>query len=119
MANMKPIEKLLAEGGVTELMWNRFDRCFVEMTGTLHTIPSPFHSADEFQSFVESLASLDNTVGGRTLQYDGMLPDGSRFHATLPPLSPFGPTLTIRKFSRAMRRLEDLVTSGCVTPKLG
>src|SRR5262249_47523067 len=58
-----------------------------------------------------------NTVNIGRLQFDGMLPDGSRFHITLPPHSPDHPTLSIRKFAPKHKGLESLVASGALSKK--
>jgi pilus assembly protein CpaF len=100
-------------------MWNAHDKAFVELNGKLRPIPSPMASAEAFEQLIYALANLENTIIAHGLSFDGMLPDGSRFHATLPPLSPAGPTLTIRKFSRQHRSLEDLVAAGFLSKKLG
>lgn len=112
------LQTLLDDPGINEVMWNSFNRSFIEFNGTLKAFPSPLRSAQEYDSLVAELSKLQNTVSANGLSFDGILPDGSRFHVTLPPLSPHGATLTIRKFSRVHRNLQDLVASNFITSKL-
>ena len=115
---LQSFEQFLGDPTISEYMWNAFDKAFVEMNGKLRAIPSPMESAEAFEKLIYELANLDNTIIAHGLSFDGMLRDGSRFHATLPPLSPHGPTLTVRKFSRKLRGLEDLVGAGFLSQKL-
>ena len=116
---LRDLEGVLNDPSITEFMWNSFDKAFVEWNGKLQAVPSPFRSAAEFQALVIELTKLPNTIAGQGVTFDGMLPDGSRFHATLPPLTPGGPSLTIRKFSRRLKDMNDLVQAGFMSKKLG
>ena len=116
---VKELEQAMSDPTATEYMWNAFDRAFVEFNGKLRPFPSPIPSAAAFEALIGDLARLDSTVSARGLAFDGILPDGSRFHATWPPLSPAGPTLTVRKFSRRHRHLADLIAAGFCSPKVG
>jgi len=111
------LKPYLTDPATSELMFNSFDKFFIEREGKIQLATSPFQSEADYESVLNELSTSKsaNTAGG--LDFDGILPDGSRFHITKPPLTPFGSTLTIRKFSSAFRGLEKLVASGFLTEK--
>lgn len=115
---IRGLEQLMNDPGISEFMWNSFEQSYVEFNGSLRPFPSPMKSREEYDRLIHELSQLPNTVGSNGLSFDGILPDGSRFHVTLPPLSPHGATLTIRRFSRQHRNMRDLVSSGFLTSKL-
>ena len=112
-----PLEPLLRDDSVTEVMVNNFDRIFIEREGKLESFrhirrqraPAADHRQDR----------LAGRAPGRRVVADGRCPppDGSRVNAIIPPLSLRGPTLTIRKFSRDPYTMDDLITFGSLTPK--
>ena len=108
---------VIADDRLNELMFNGHDIAFGEREGKLERLPSPFANPQEFDRTLASLEQLRGTVKTGAFQWDGMLPDGSRFHVTLPPQSPDSPTLTIRKFVRTHRGLENLVSADALTAK--
>jgi pilus assembly protein CpaF len=114
---LRPIEPYLADASVSELMWNGYDCAFAERDGVIVQVTSPFQDESDFERLVDHLSGLKNTVNANGLHFDGILSDGSRFHVTRPPMSPGGPTLTIRKFSSAFRGLEKLAASGFISEK--
>jgi pilus assembly protein CpaF len=116
--NIETLLRLLNDPKISEFMLNGYNQAFVEWEGALQSVVSPFKSSVQLDHLVNEMLQLQNTIASDKLSYDGILPDGSRFHVTLPPLSPLGPTLTIRKFSQQHRHLEDLTQSGFLTPKL-
>jgi pilus assembly protein CpaF len=105
-----PLEDLLADESVTEIMVNGPQRIFVESGGRLK------RSTKSFLGKVEILTAIERIVGpiGRSINestptVDARLPDGSRVHAIIPPLALDGPTITIRKFPKKRITIEDLV----------
>ncbi len=119
---MDPLQILrpyLAEPTVNELMFNRHDQFFVEREGRMELASSPFQSEAQFEALLDQIAKLKTANTANGLDFDGILPDGSRFHITRPPLSPYASTLTIRKFSAVYRGLDKLVASGFTTTKAG
>jgi pilus assembly protein CpaF len=113
-----PLEPLLRDDTVTEVMVNNFDRIYIERDGKLE------HSQTTFADNAHLLRIIDKIVSqvGRRIDesspmVDARLPDGSRVNAIIPPLSLRGPTLTIRKFSRDPYTMDDLISFGTVTPK--
>jgi pilus assembly protein CpaF len=113
-----PLEPLLRDDSVTEVMVNGADRIYIERNGKIE------HAGVSFVDDAHLLRIIDKIVSqvGRRIDeaspmVDARLPDGSRVNAIIPPLSLRGPTLTIRKFSRDPYTMDDLINFGTVTPK--
>lgn len=118
MTELAPLLNLLRDDGLNDLMFNGHQAAFAERLGKMEAITPPFPTPDQFEGVIRALAGLKSVSGGvKSLQFDGILPDGSRFHVTLPPLSPFGATLTIRRFSPMHRGLENMVAQGALSGK--
>jgi pilus assembly protein CpaF len=111
------LNEILGQRHLNELMFNGHQRVYVEHAGKLRPMPSPLKSKEEFDHLLLALMHLPHTVNIGRLQFDGMLPDGSRFHITQPPQSPDYPTLSIRKFVPAHAGLEKLVATGSLSQK--
>ena len=108
-----PLESLLADDSVTEIMVNRFDQIFVERAGKLQPSPIVFSSDQAVQSAIERIvAPLGRRIDESSPMVDGRLKDGSRVNAVIQPLSLKGPSLTIRKFAKRKLRAEDMVAYG-------
>jgi pilus assembly protein CpaF len=112
------LTELLDDAHLNELLFNGPARAYAERDGKLQQIPSPFESEHDFELCLATISALPNTVSIGRLQFDGMLPNGSRFHITRPPHSPDYATLSIRKFMPKHRGLESLVESGAITKKV-
>src|SRR5438552_1410888 len=112
------LHELLDDAHLNELLFNGHDRAFAERDGKLQLIPSPFESEADFEATLAVITALPNTVSIGRLQFDGMLPNGSRFHVTRPPHSPHHSTLSVRKFMPKRRGLESLVEAGALTKKV-
>jgi pilus assembly protein CpaF len=111
-----PLEDLISDPEVTEIMVNRPDRIYVERKGKL------VKSAQTFLSKHEVLTAIERIVGpiGRRIDessptVDARLHDGSRVHAIIPPLALDSPTITIRKFPKKRIWADDLVGFGSMT----
>jgi pilus assembly protein CpaF len=114
-----PIESLLKDPTVTEVMVNGPDDVFVEREGRLERVQERlFEGEGPLLHLIERIVGpLGLRVDGSSPWVDARLPDGSRVHAIVPPLSLRGPSLTIRRFSPVPFRAEDLVRTGCVGPR--
>ncbi len=114
-----PIESLLKDPSVTEVMVNGPDDVFVEREGRIERVPDRLFEGEE--SVVHLIERIVGPLGLRVDSsspwVDARLPDGSRVHAIVPPLSLRGPVLTIRKFSQVPLAASDLLTSRCVGPR--
>lgn len=120
MTELAPLLNLLQDDSLNDLMFNGCESAFAERHGKMEAVAHPWPTPERFEAVVGALAGLKSISGSvKTLQFDGILPDGSRFHVTLPPLSPFGPTLTVRRFSPAHRGLENMIAQGTCSAKAG
>lgn len=94
-----PLEELLADPTVTEIMVNGCDMIYVEKSGKLTLSTVTFTSNQQLRNVIERIVSpLGRRIDERTPYVDARLPDGSRVNAIIEPLSIDGPALTIRKF---------------------
>src|SRR5213083_1350463 len=113
-----PLEPLLRDDTVTEVMVNNFDRIFIERDGKLERSPTTFADNAHLLRIIDKIVSqVGRRIDESSPMVDARLPDGSRVNAIIPPLSLRGPTLTIRKFSRDPYTMDDLISFGTVTPK--
>lgn len=114
-----PLERLLADDGITEIMVNRHDEIFVERRGRLEHYPLSFTSDRAVLGVIERIvAPLGRRIDESSPMVDARLKDGSRVNAIIPPLALKGPTLTIRKFARRKLQAEDLVRHGSVSHQM-
>lgn len=94
-----PLEELLADATVSEIMVNGCDMIYVEKSGKLTLSPVTFTSNQQLRNVIERIVSpLGRRIDERTPYVDARLPDGSRVNAIIEPLAIDGPSLTIRKF---------------------
>jgi pilus assembly protein CpaF len=115
-----PIEFLLKAPDVTEVMVNGPDDVYVEREGRIERAPDGlFEGEESVQHLIERIVGpLGLRVDESSPWADARLPDGSRVHAIIPPLSLRGPTLTIRKFSPVPISTEDLIAGGSAGPRM-
>ena len=113
-----PLEPLLADDSITEIMCNGADRIYVERRGRLELASTTFVDNDHLMRIIDKIVSqIGRRIDESSPMVDARLPDGSRVNAIIPPLALKGPTLTIRKFSRDPYTMDDLITFGTLTPK--
>jgi pilus assembly protein CpaF len=114
-----PIEFLLKDPSVTEVMVNGSDDVFVEREGRIEKVPDRlFEGEESVLHLIERIVGpLGLRVDGSSPWVDARLPEGSRVHAIVPPLSLRGPALTIRKFSPVPISADDLVADGAIGPR--
>lgn len=111
-----PIEPLLRDPTVTEVMVNRPDQVYCERFGKLELTDVQFRDFDHIRHVVDKIVTpLGRRVDESSPMVDARLPDGSRVNAIIPPLSLNGPVLTIRKFSVDPYTVEDLIGFGTIT----
>jgi pilus assembly protein CpaF len=112
-----PLEPLLADPRVDEVMVNGPEQVYVERAGRLETTAVQFSSAAELVHTIERiLAPLGRRVDEASPLCDARLPDGSRVNVVIPPLTLSGPCLTIRRFRPGGFTLRELVVRGTLTP---
>jgi pilus assembly protein CpaF len=113
-----PIEPLLADETLTEIMVNGSKNIFIERAGKLYREPASFESDDHLMRIIDRIvAPLGRRIDESSPYVDARLPDGSRVNAIIPPISLVGPVLTIRKFAKIPITIEQLVEWGTITPE--
>jgi pilus assembly protein CpaF len=114
-----PLEDLLADRTVTEIMVNRADLIFIEKGGRNCKSPVVFSSNVQVMAAIERIVNpLGRRIDEKTPYVDARLPDGSRVHAIIPPLAIDGPMITIRKFPEKRFGPEDLVKFGSMSREI-
>jgi pilus assembly protein CpaF len=114
-----PLEPLLADPSVDEVMVNGPGAVYVERRGRLERTAVEFAGADELMHAIERvLAPLGRRVDEASPLCDARLPDGSRVNVVIPPLSLSGPCLTVRRFRREGFSLRELVVNGTMPAAL-
>ena len=113
-----PLEPLLRDNSITEVMVNNYDRVYIERNGKIETASVTFVDNAHLLRIIDKIVSqVGRRVDEASPMVDARLPDGSRVNAIIPPLSLRGPTLTIRKFSRDPYTMDDLISFGSISPK--
>lgn len=111
-----PLEELLEDDSVSEIMVNRFDEIYVERSGKLQRHPLTFTGDRAVLGVIERIvAPLGRRIDESSPMVDARLKDGSRVNAIIPPLALKGPTLTIRKFAKRKLGADDLVQFGAIS----
>ena len=109
-----PLQRLLEDPSITEVMVNRFDQIYVERHGQLALTDLQFSSDDHLRKVIERIVSkVGRRIDESSPLVDARLEDGSRVNAIIPPLAVNGPSLTIRKFSHVPLTVRNLIE--CVT----
>jgi pilus assembly protein CpaF len=113
-----PLEPLLREDSISEVMVNGPDRIYVEREGKLELSRSTFVDDAHLLRIIDKIVSqVGRRVDESSPMVDARLPDGSRVNAIIPPLSLRGPVMTIRKFSRDPYTMDDLINFGSLSSK--
>lgn len=113
-----PLQPLLEDESITEIMVNGPKNIYVERKGKIVRVPVTFESNDHVMRVIDRIvAPLGRRIDESSPYVDARLPDGSRVNAVIPPISLVGPTLTIRKFSKTPITIEQMVGFGSITPE--
>jgi len=114
-----PLEELLADPEISDILVNNKDQIYVERAGKLELTTRKFVSNDLVRAVIERIiAPLGRRIDESSPMVDARLPDGSRVNAIIPPLSLKGPALSIRKFARTRYTEKDLIQFGSLTPAM-
>jgi pilus assembly protein CpaF len=114
-----PLQSLLEDQGISEIMINHPKQVFVERAGRLVLSPVTFESAGQLRQVIDRIVStIGRRVDESSPMCDARLRDGSRVNVVLPPLALDGPCMTIRKFSRDKLLPDDLIAMGSATPDM-
>jgi pilus assembly protein CpaF len=113
-----PIQTLLEDDSITEVMVNGAKKIYVERNGKIVRVPVAFESNAHVMRIIERIvAPLGRRIDESSPYVDARLADGSRVNAIIPPICLIGPTLTIRKFSRNPISVDQLIKFGTITPE--
>jgi pilus assembly protein CpaF len=114
-----PLEPLLRDETVTEIMVNGPRQVYIERSGKLELTNVVFQNDDHVMRIIDRIISpIGRRIDESSPMVDARLTDGSRVNAIIPPLSLIGPVITIRKFSASPFTVEDLVRFGTATPEM-
>lgn len=114
-----PLEDLLADPTISEIMVNGKDQIYVERKGKLEAVNTQFVSDSQLLGIIERIVMpIGRRIDEKTPYCDARLPDGSRVHAIIPPLAIQGPTITIRKFSKDALGVNDLLKLGSINQEI-
>lgn len=114
-----PIEPLLKDDTITEIMVNGPKQVYIERNGKIEKTDITFENDDHVMRVIDRIVSpLGRRIDESSPMVDARLPDGSRINAVIPPISLVGPCLTIRKFARDPLTVEDLIRFGTMTPEI-
>ena len=113
-----PLTDLLKEDDVTEIMVNGPNEIYIEMNGKLLKEESTSFINDEhiIRTIQRMIQPVGRTIDNSNPMVDARLADGSRLNAIIPPLSVNGPILTIRKFKKNLKTIDELLRTGTLTP---
>jgi pilus assembly protein CpaF len=111
-----PLERLLADESVTEIMVNGPHNIWIERSGRLYPSDVQFNDEWHLRRIINKMvAQVGRRIDETSPMVDARLPDGSRVNAVIPPLSLSGPLITIRKFSRRRLTLDDMIKLGTLS----
>ena len=114
---LAPVKEYLADDKVSEILINGPSQIYIERSGKLEETGASFASEAQLKAAAVNIAkSVDRQLDEMHPDLDARLPDGSRVHATIPPISRCGTILSIRKFKKEMLTMEKLEEYGSVPP---
>ena len=114
-----PLEPLLADPTITEVMVNGPDHIYIERGGKIQRIDGVFLNDQHVLRVIERIITpLGRRIDESSPRVDARLPDGSRVNAVIEPLSLVGPVITVRKFSKTPYTVDDLIRFGTATPEM-
>ncbi len=111
-----PLERLLGDDSITEIMVNGPSEIWIERQGRLYETTVRFTDESHLRRIINKIvAQIGRRIDEASPMVDARLPDGSRVNAIIPPLSLSGPLVTIRKFSKKRLTLDDMVSLGTLS----
>jgi len=114
-----PLEPLLRDEGITEIMVNGPRQVYIERNGRLELTNVVFQNDEHVMRILDRIiAPIGRRIDESSPMVDARLPDGSRVNAVIPPISLIGPVITIRKFAASPLTVDDLVRFGTATPEM-
>ncbi|MGS0682872.1 CpaF family protein [Shewanella sp. 125m-7] len=114
-----PLETLLADPSISDILVNSFDRVYVERRGKLESVDIKFHSDAHLLNIIDRIvSSVGRRIDESSPMVDARLADGSRVNAIIPPLALDGPSLSIRRFAVDKLNARQLIDIGSVTESM-
>jgi len=114
-----PLEPLLRDDAISDILVNRFDRAYIEKRGVLSKVDLRFRDDKHLLQIINRIVSrVGRRIDEMSPMVDARLSDGSRVNATVPPLSLDGPTLSIRRFGRAPVSADEMLEMGTLSPEM-
>ena len=108
-----PLETLLKDQSITDILVNRFDRVYVERRGRLEYTDVRFRDNQHLRQIIDRIVGLvGRRIDDTSPMVDARLADGSRVNAIIPPLALDGPAMSVRRFGSKPLQLEDLIRAG-------
>ena len=119
MLRLGPLEPLIADDSITEIMVIDYRRIYVERAGKLTLTERHFRDPEHLIRVIERIVTpIGRRIDESSPLVDARLADGSRVNAVIPPITPDGACLTIRKFGKSLFTLDKLISIGSLTPPM-
>jgi pilus assembly protein CpaF len=119
VTGLGPLEPLLADTTISDIMVNGFNTVYVERFGKLELTPVRFRDNAHLQQIITRIVSrVGRRIDESSPMADARLPDGARVNAIIPPLAIDGPVLSIRRFGGSPLRIKDMVAISSATPEM-
>ncbi len=119
ITGLGPLEPLLADNTITEVMVNGPNHIYIERAGKILRVDSVFLSDEHVLRIIDRIITpMGRRIDESSPRVDARLPDGSRVNAVIEPLSLIGPVVTIRKFSKTPYTVDDMIGFGTATPDM-
>jgi pilus assembly protein CpaF len=119
LLGLGPLEPLLRDDAVTDILVNGHDQVYVEMHGKLHRTEIHFHDDQHLMLIIDRIVSqVGRRVDESSPMVDARLRDGSRINAIIPPLAIDGPALSIRRFGKKRLSIDALIASESISPEM-
>ncbi len=114
-----PLEPLIQDDAIQDILVNGYDSVYVEQNGILHLTPIQFRDNDHLSQIIDKIASgVGRRIDESSPMVDARLPDGSRVNAIVPPLALDGPVLSIRKFAHHALTIGNLLKTESLMPEI-
>src|SRR2546421_194490 len=114
-----PLEPLLKDNTISDILVNRFDRVYIERAGKLELTSFSFKDNQHLMQIIDRIVSrIGRRVDEISPMVDARLADGSRVNAIIPPLALDGPAMSVRRFGAKPLQLEDLLNHGAFAPEM-
>jgi pilus assembly protein CpaF len=119
VTGLGPLEPLLADTTISDIMVNGYATCYIERFGKLELTPIRFRDNAHLQQIITRIVSrVGRRIDESSPMADARLPDGARVNAIIPPLAIDGPVLSIRRFGGSPLRVKDMIAINSATPEM-